>query len=210
MSPGIPLYIYYIIAAVGSVVFLLVAVLSLICFVCYCWRNWKRKHQQGTWRSAYSQRANQNGHSYHHNGVVADVTSITKEKDGFDNPKDTLVIQSSASTPYVITSHALNHSHQDYITSPQKVIKGQDSESNGYHVHCISNGIANGFGTGQRTNLDLSPDSNIPMCPPPDYNELFQSATPTIHGNGYHSNSGRDWYGSGEGPISDDGEDDKS
>lgn len=196
---GLP--IYYIIAGVGGAVLLLAIVVATICCVCCCHRRWRRKHQ-GTWTSAYNQRnrSNQNGHSYH-NGVVGDLNTMAKEKEGgFDDP---LELNVSLPSPYPHTLsehhdvilHALNHAHDDerdqYI-APKTKVKAQKSRSNGYHVHHIGNGnVPNGTGMGHRHSASLSPTSSgSPTCPPPDYNELFQSesATPIRQANGCHSN----------------------
>lgn len=153
--------------------------------------------------SSYNQRnrsTNQNGHSYH-NGVVGDMNTMAKEKEGgFDDPKDALeVMNGSPSYPHTpsahhdVILHALNHSERDtYITPKTK----QNGRSNGYHIpHHIGNGvelggstITNGTGMGHRNSDSPSPMSELPTCPPPDYNELFQSdsATPIRQANGFH------------------------
>ena len=63
--------------------------------------------------------------------------------------------------PSPLILHALNHSHEreDSYIAPKTKVKGLTSSS-----------TSNGFGMGHRT-----PTSDIPTCPPPDYNELFQS-----------------------------------
>ena len=204
-----PLFVYYIIA--GGVALILLVVLAVICCVC-CYVRRKRSKREGTWTSSYHMRNSrgQNHHHHHHNGVVGDISKITQEKEGgFDDPKDKMEMHNSPTqSPYDhsplsphhdVILHALNHSHEreDSYIAPKTKVKGRHSKGNGYHVQQIGNGSAtssstsNGFGMGHRT-----PTSDIPTCPPPDYNELFQSeagAVPVSRVNDYHGDS-REWY----------------
>ena len=192
---GFPQYAYYIIGGtVGGVLILVVVMVAICC----CLRRWRKSHQ-GTWTSSYSQRnrSNQNGHSYH-NGVVGDVSSLGKDKEkegGFDDPNDTLevgVYPPPISTHHDVILHALNHSHNEYTIAPMTKVKCQKSKNNGYHVN-DGVGVVMANGTMDNEDSDLSPTSEheLPMCPPPDYNELFQSesATPIRYANGYRGNS---------------------
>ena len=204
-----PLFVYYIIA--GGVALILLVVLTVICCVC-CYVRRKRSKREGTWTSSYHMRNSrgQNHHHHHHNGVVGDISKIAQEKEGgFDDPKDKMEMHNSPTqSPYDhsplsphhdVILHALNHSHEreDSYIAPKTKVKGRHSKGNGYHVQHIGNGSAtssstsNGFGMGHRT-----PTSDIPTCPPPDYNELFQSeagAVPVSRVNDYHGDS-REWY----------------
>lgn len=206
------MFVYYIIGGVGGALLLLVMVIATVCCVCCCHRRWIQK-RQGRWTSSHNQsnRSNQNGHSYH-NGVVGDMNTLAKEKEGgFDDPKDSLELNGSppSSFPHTLSAHhdvilhALNHSHteQERYIAPKTKVKEQKTRTNGYH---LSNGVggamANGVvGMGHRNSDNLSPTSDLPTCPPPDYNELFESesATPIGQANGIRRANGyanrRDW-----------------
>lgn len=197
---------------------LLLVVVAVVTTCCCLKRQWRKSHE-GTWTaSSYSQRnrSNQNGHSYH-NGVVVDVSSLGKEKEkegGFDDPNDTLEVggvvyppPSSTHHHHDVILHALNHSHHsphhnEYTIAPSMTTKGKSSRNNnGYHGNNNNDddnevGVVMANDTMANEDSDLSPTSEheLPMmCPPPDYNELFQSesATPIRYSNGYHGNGSR-------------------
>lgn len=211
----LPMFVYYIIAGVGGAVLLLVIVMATVCCVCCCHRRWRKKHQ-GTWTSTHVQcrnRSNQNGH--YHNGVVGDMSSIAKEKEGgFDDPKDTLESPTSPlphtlSANHDVILHALNHSQeeQDRYIAPKTKVKEQ-KRTNGHHIgNGVGVAMSNGVGTGHRKSDNLSPTSELPMCPPPDYNDLFQSesATPIRQANGIRRPNGH--YANSNWCDSSDGED---
>ena len=214
---------YIIAGAVGGTIFLVVVVAILVCCI-YCFRRrWINKRQR-TWTN---RSVHQNGvHSYH-NGAVGDVTSTMKEKEGgFDDPNDLLETPTSPSGLYGgdVILHVLSHAHLQEGDSPQASKKtnkkqGQRSGrggSNGFHVNTHSNGsIAMGNGAITVSNGSIrtghassdsssSPSSDAPMCPPPDYNDLFATSetTPKRHMTGNHHANGRGhWYGNAEDKV---------
>ena len=210
------MFIIYIIAAIVAVIICVIIVGLVVVIICCYAKNKRKKHHAGRWTS-YNSRSvsSQNDHS-HHNSTVGDASHLAKEKEGgFDDPNEVMEmrsVESGSSYKHPPPHHdvildVLGHTQTEdgsVSYSPQKMKVNGHSRANGYHTHQQQeNGIVTernvgigcrdregrGIGIGHRTS-NLDPDSEFPTCPPPDYNDLFQSnvATPTNHVTSRHSN----------------------
>ena len=206
---GLPLYVYYIIAGIVGGVALVLVLVGVVFCICCCHRRWRSKHQ-GTWVSSSSahHRSHTHQNSYVHNGAVGDMSQLGKEKEeGFDDPKDTIKVTPPPDHTYSpahhhdVILHALNHSLDDgerYVVTPKATTtaaatKVGGHQRNGYRVHHGSNGVivggqphqANGRVRVQHQRSESSPETEIPQCPPPDYNELFKPEVVVVTSNGH-------------------------